>query len=135
MGTRPIRQLPELADGNACVKLVAMSAATIHNIADVDPTNAMINRTIRAVMAIRDMDPADLWASAGITKGTYYNRMKGRGDWTAPEVKRAADALGVSVATLYDGLQVAGAGFEPATSGSRAQVIDLAARRAARAAA
>ena len=45
----------------------------------------------------------------------------GRGDWTAQEVKRAADALGVSVATLYDGLSVAGAGFEPATSGSRAR--------------
>ena len=106
-----------------------MSSATVHSIPALDPTTAMINRTIRALQALRDMTPEDFWTRAQISRGTYYNRMKGRGDWTAQEVKRAADALGVSVATLYDGLSVAGAGFEPATSGSRMQVIEL--RRAA----
>ena len=85
----------------------------------------MINRTIKALLAVRDMDPETFMARAGMAKSTYYNRMSGRNGWTAAEVKRAADALGVSVATLYDGLSVAGAGFEPATSGLRAHVLSI----------
>ena len=93
-----------------------MSTATAYMPDDLTRT---INRTIRALLVLRGMTPEQFQARAGLARNTYYNRMKGRGDWTAHEMKRAADALGVSVATLYDGLSVAGAGFEPATSGQR----------------
>jgi len=102
-----------------------MSSATIHRMPESDPVDRMINRTVRALMAIRDMDPPAFMAAADLNKSTYYNRMKLRSGWTAAEVKRAADALGVDVATLFNGLSVAGAGFEPATSGSRAQLADV----------
>ena len=82
----------------------------------------MINRTVKALLAIREMDPATFMDRAGMARTTYYNRMSLRGEWSAAEVKRAADALGVSVATLYDGLSVAGRGFEPLTSGLRARL-------------
>jgi hypothetical protein len=73
----------------------------VHDFPTVDPVNATINKTIRTLMADRDMDPPALWNRAVLTKGTYYNRMKGRGEWTSGELKRVADALGVSVATLF----------------------------------
>jgi len=66
----------------------------------------MINRTIRTLLADRDMDPQTFMARAGLAKGTYYNRMKLRGGWMAAEVQRVADALGVPVGTLYEGLRL-----------------------------
>ena len=58
-----------------------------------------------------------------MSRTAYYDRLSGTTKWSAAEVKRAADVLGVEVATLFNGLSVAGAGFEPATSGSRARDV------------
>jgi hypothetical protein len=102
-----------------------MSTANVTPLNTGDPLTDTINRTIRALIVLRGMDAEGFRQAAGLARNTYFNRMRGRGDWTAHEVKRAADALGVSVATLYDGLSVAGAGFEPATSGSRARHLRL----------
>jgi hypothetical protein len=86
---------------------------------DVDAT---ISRTVRAIIAYHHVNVRKLAPAMGLSRTAFYNRLSGHTQWSAAEVKRAADALGVSVATLYDGLSVAGAGFEPATSGSRAHL-------------
>ena len=68
--------------------MLDMDAATIHDLPQVDPVTFM--------------------ASADMNKSTYYNRLRGRNGWTAAEVKRAADALGVDVSTLFNGLALPG---------------------------
>ena len=84
-----------------------------------ESVDATISRTVRALVAYRGGNArAQVMAALGINRSAYYNRLAGETARSAADVKRAADALGVSVATLYDGL-VAGAGFEPATSGQR----------------
>jgi hypothetical protein len=101
-------------------------------------TNLVVGRTIEAVRILRGMSVPAFIGAMDMPKSTYFRRKRGDGEWTVSEAQKAATVLSVPVATLYEGLglpSVAGAGFEPATSGSRAQVIDLAARRAARAAA
>jgi len=84
----------------------------------MDAVNPTITRTMEALRTYVGMSVPELQKALGLKPGTYFSRRRGDTAWTAAEVKRAADALGVSVATLYDGLAVAGAGFEPATSGS-----------------
>ena len=98
--------------------------AELHSIKPgTSQVNATISRTMESLRTYVGMSVPELQRALGLKPGTYFNRKNGSTDWTAAEVKRAADALGVSVATLYDGLSVAGAGFEPATSGLRAPVL------------
>jgi hypothetical protein len=87
--------------------------------------DARISSTVRALIAYQSKDVRQLALMIGVSRTSLYNRLAGLTPWSAAEVKRAADALGVSVATLYDGLSVAGAGFEPATSGSLEQLADV----------
>lgn len=103
-----------------------------------EDTNKTVGRTIEAVRILRGMSVPAFIHAMDMPKSTYFRRKRGDAEWTVAEAKRAATVLNVPVATLYEGLglpSVAGAGFEPATSGTRAQVIDLAAVRASRRAA
>ncbi len=83
-------------------------AATLHSISKpgVSPVNATISRTMESLRTYVGMSVPELQHALGLKPGTYFNRRNGSTDWTAVEVKRAADALGVSVATLYDGLDI-----------------------------
>lgn len=65
--------------------------------------NRTISRTIKALLGYRDMEVAEFCARTGMKEPTYFSRRRGT-DWKAAEVKKAADVLGVDVATLYSGL-------------------------------
>ena len=71
--------------------------------------NATISRTMESLRTYVGMSVPELQRALGLKPGTYFNRKRGTTDWTAAEVKRAADALGVSVSVLYDGLAIGGA--------------------------
>jgi hypothetical protein len=88
-------------------------------------TDQTISNTIRAIVAYHHVNVTRLALATGLSRSGFYNRLSGETSWSAAEVKRAADALNVSVATLYDGLAVAGAGFEPATSGLPIALADV----------
>jgi hypothetical protein len=65
-----------------------------------------ISSTITKVMALLDWDAERFRLAMGLTRSAYYNRAAGDTRWSAAEVKRAADILGVSVQTLYEGLDL-----------------------------
>lgn len=65
--------------------------------------NRTISRTVKALLGYRDMEVAEFCARAGMKEPTYFSRQRGT-EWKAAEVKRAADVLGVDVATLFLGL-------------------------------
>lgn len=70
-------------------------------------TDECIRRTVRALLAIRGMPWTQFAAEVGMTKATYFGRMRGdRGPWTAQEVAQAAEVLGVPIETLFTGIQV-----------------------------
>jgi hypothetical protein len=84
-------------------------AATLHSIEpETTPVNATISRTMESLRTYVGMSVPELQRALGLKPGTYFNRKNGSTDWTAVEVKRAADALGVDVATLYNGLALPG---------------------------
>lgn len=63
----------------------------------------MISRTVKGVLAFTSMPPERFWLAVGLSRSTYYNRINGDTPWSAADVKRAADALGIEVADLYEG--------------------------------
>jgi hypothetical protein len=73
--------------------------------------NQTISETIEKLITLRGMRRSEFWGSIGLTRSAYYARTGGVTRWGVADVKRAADALGVSVATLYDGLDLAALGL------------------------
>ena len=87
-------------------------------------TDTTISNTIRALVAYHHVNVSRLALAMGLSRTSFYNRLSGDTAWSAAEVKRAADALGVDVATLYDGLPVntwapRGSNPQPTVSGVR----------------
>ena len=79
------------------------------------------------------MTITDLAARSGVSQSTMSKKLRGSVAWSAADVVRVSAALSVSVVELLPEIdesgqptgrplsEVAGAGFEPATSGSRAR--------------
>jgi len=70
----------------------------------METTSERINRKIRALMAYRSLSAEDFCQSTGMNRSAYYRRMRGDGSWSADELERAAEALGVDVADLFKGI-------------------------------
>jgi len=97
---------------------------------DAADINMTVGRTMEASRGLRGMEVRELTAAMGMEASTYHKRKSGRTAWSVVDAQRAADVLGVNVAILFRGLDlgpassfVAGAGFEPATSGLRAREL------------
>lgn len=85
--------------------MLGMSAVTVAR-KPAEGVDATISRTVRAIIAYRGpASRARVIAAMGVSRSGFYNRLAGDTQWTAAEVKHAADALGVSVATLFEGMK------------------------------
>jgi transcriptional regulator with XRE-family HTH domain len=93
---------------------------------------------VRAQLARAHMSQQDLVHRSGLTQSTVSRRLNGSTAFTLPELFDICAVLGMSVTDLLvsaqrnrprpvgaEGGQVAGAGFEPATSGSRARYLSI----------
>lgn len=91
---------------------------------DGTSADAGISRNIKAVMTLRGVDRFYMCQRLGFSQSAYYTRINGETPWLADEVARAARALGVPVATLYDGLLPAQASGKWAPWDSNPQPTD-----------
>lgn len=67
----------------------------------MDNPNDTIRANLRGLLAYRQISGGDFADQIGMKRATWYSRMAGTTDWTATEVRRVADHLGVPVADLY----------------------------------
>lgn len=54
-------------------------------------------------MAFTSTPAESFWRAMGLSRSSYYNKLKGASPWTASEVQIMATLLGVSVLDLYEG--------------------------------
>lgn len=69
--------------------------------------NATVAANARAEMARRGERQADLALAVGWTRATASRRLSGSSDWTATDLDRVADHLGIAVTDLLSDIQAA----------------------------
>lgn len=124
-----------------------MTAAII-DMPDPSTYAARVAAKVRGVAAEQQVTNVVLARALKISENAMSRRMTGKLPFGVDELAAVATTLRVPITAFLPpvagtaaqggpdgGSSVAGAGFEPATSGTRAQVIDLAAVRASRRAA
>ena len=106
------------------------------NAAHTETANDILAERLVALMFRRKLTRNEVATSIGKSKAAFYNKMNGTSDWTLSELRQLATTLGTTVSYLVgesdvvdakkNGLTpvesdrselVAGAGFEPTTSG------------------
>jgi DNA-binding XRE family transcriptional regulator len=63
-----------------------------------------IGRTVRALIAARDITVDDVAVAIDISRGSLFSKFKGTAPFKAWEVAALADYFGVPIADLYEGL-------------------------------
>ena len=77
-----------------------------------------IGANVHELMWRGRIKPGDMCAAMGVARSSLNRKLRGEVAWSARDIDAAARILGVDPGRLFS---VAGAGFEPATSGSRAR--------------
>lgn len=77
-----------------------MSVAVLDDPADEFARD--LAKVISAVMTIRGVRPAEMWVALGVSRATWYNRMRD-GEFTALQMSRMAALLEVPVEVLFGG--------------------------------
>lgn len=71
---------------------------------EADAIDARISATVEALRVYKRVTKETVYQAMHVSRTAYYDRLSGVTRWSAADVQRAADALDVSVATLYLGL-------------------------------
>ena len=75
----------------------------------------VIGGNVHQLMWERHVRHQELYAAMGLSRSSLTKKMRGEVAWSASDIAKAAEVLDVDPGRLF----VAGAGFEPATSGLR----------------
>jgi transcriptional regulator with XRE-family HTH domain len=84
-------------------------------------TDERIGTNVHELLWKRRVRQSTLAAAMGLSLSSLAKKMRGEVVWKAEDIEKAAEVLNVDPGRLF----VAGAGFEPATSGSRARLADV----------
>ena len=83
----------------------------------------VIGSNVHELMWRQRVKQAAMLNALGVSRSTLTKKLRGDITWMAKDIEKAAEVLNVDPGRLFS---VAGAGFEPATSGTRvAPVIQL----------
>jgi transcriptional regulator with XRE-family HTH domain len=92
-------------------------------------TDEVIGANCHELMWRKRVKQSEMCEAMGLSRSSLNKKLRGQVAWSAQDIDKAARFLGEEPGRLF---AVAGAGFEPATSGPRASILHLPARGAPR---